>query len=232
MSDQARVAKAVSGRVAELEKQVSERDALVESLRSKIEKRAEASRRAEARDRAQVTESLERSQAQNRRLQEELTTLRRSKQELEAKLAEREASMESDRSALTEQFEGAKKDYAIKLKSLQEKLAAAQKDAGRYKKAAQQVMESYIASQALAAGVPQEDIKSRLGQKYTFEDVDRVCGELREQYFNMSRLPFAVGKKKVGVVVTESLPQVQKADEPEVSDDCVDDDLLRLAKLK
>lgn len=93
-------------------------------------------------------------------------------------------------------------------------------------------MEGYITSQAASTGLSAEDIKSRLGASYTFADVDRVCEELREQYYHLSKLPFNVGQRKVGVVVTESAAQVKKADEPEVGDDCVDDDLLRLAKLK
>lgn len=100
----------------------------------------------------------------------------------------------------------------------------------QYKKTANKVMEGYISSQAIAIGVPEQDIKNRLNSRYSFEDVDRVCTDLREQYFNLSRLPFSVAGK-VGVVVTEQTSQPAKARELVADDDCVDADLLRLAKL-
>ena len=147
-------------------------------------------------------------------------------------MRESQAQAEIEKKALTEQFESAKRDYTIKVKRLTENLSKAQEKVEHYKRVAQEVVDKYIESQSLALGIPSKDLKKRLGEGFTISDVDKVCEDLREQYYHLSKLPFNVGRQKVEAVVTTPVPQVGKQDAGVDSDDCVDDDLLRLAKLK
>ena len=232
LSEQARKAKAVSTRVAELEGSLAEKDATIRSLQERLEGAHKSQKEESFRLVEKYQKQLSSERTKNDKLQKEFEALQKAERATKAQLKESITSTEADKTALLEQFESAKKDYAIKLKALNEQLTARTKEAERYKRAAKQVMESYIAQQALAMGLPKEDIVNKLGKSYTFEDVDRVCNSLREQYYNLSRLPFEVGRRKVGVVVTESKTPEPMLDEAGVMDDCVDDSLLRLAKLK
>ena len=68
----------------------------------------------------------------------------------------------------------------------------------------------------------------KLPDDYKIEDIDTICEDLQSYELNMNKLPFSVDRKvkvRVNKSVNESLPTSE-------DDDCIDDSLLRLAKLK
>ena len=78
-------------------------------------------------------------------------------------------------------------------------------------------------------GITPNEIKNRLAESYTVEDIDKVCEDLQAYSLNISKLPIAF-TKNVKVKVTEA-----KNDNLRInanSDDDIDDSLLGLAKIK
>ena len=58
-------------------------------------------------------------------------------------------------------------------------------------------VDRYIKSQAVRLGVSVNEIKNRLNESYTFDDIDEVCESLQSYKLNMSKLPFASLKENV-----------------------------------
>ena len=79
-------------------------------------------------------------------------------------------------------------------------------------------------------GVSTEDIKSKLNESCSFEDIDTICESLQKYSLNMSKLPISLTSKSSKVRVTES-KEVIKPHNLGSFDDEVDESLLRLAGL-
>ena len=63
----------------------------------------------------------------------------------------------------------------------------------------------YISSQAKRLGVSVEDIRSRLNENYSFNDIDNVCETLQSYKLTVNALPFNVASKKpVKMTIKES----------------------------
>ena len=93
---------------------------------------------------------------------------------------------------------------------------------------AQTTVNRYIESKAVMLGVEVSDIKGKLPNDYSIDDIDSICENLQSYQVNMSKLPFNVDKKvkvKVSKSTNESLnPETGMEDE-------IDESLLRLAGL-
>lgn len=105
----------------------------------------------------------------------------------------------------------------------------------KYKKVANHAINKYIDSQAVKLDVTSAEIKKRLPENYTFNDIDSICESLQEYKRGMNKLPFKTfnplyenmnveitGKKKVDPLLKEQALNV---------DDEIDDDLRVLAKM-
>lgn len=132
---------------------------------------------------------------------------------------------------LTESVEDLKKDSALKNSNLSMKLSRATELAEKYKKVAGVAVDKYISTQALRLGVTAQEIKNRLSEHYSFEEIDRVCEELQKNILNIRKLPFETTRdKKIRVEVKESKkPTYLNTAE---ADDEVDDSLLEMAGLR
>ena len=75
------------------------------------------------------------------------------------------------------------------------------------------------------------EIKNKLPESYSVEDVDSVCESLQNYALNISKLPFNVEKTKVRVKVQESRRDPLKLVQSSDGDD-IDDSLMSLAGLK
>ena len=88
-----------------------------------------------------------------------------------------------------------------------DKLAKANAVTEKYRKIAKASIDKYIESKASILGVSSQDIKNRLSENYSFDEIDRVCESMKSYRVNMSRLPFETStlkKNNVTVKVTES----------------------------
>ena len=132
---------------------------------------------------------------------------------------------------LTESVEDLKKDSALKNSNLSMKLSRTTELMEKYKKVASVAVDKYISTQATRLGVTAQEIKNRLSEHYSFDEIDRVCEELQKNILSIRKLPFETTRdKKIRVEVKESKkPTYLNTAE---ADDEVDDSLLSLAGLR
>ena len=139
-----------------------------------------------------------------------------------------ERSEEVERT-LTEKYETERKDSQLKLANASKKVAQAKKLIEQYKKLANEAVDRYIESKALAIGVSASDIKSRLNEGCTFEEIDVILEDMQNYKVNFSQLPINLSKtKSVKVKLTESRETIKPITN---NGDEIDDSLLRLAGL-
>ena len=80
----------------------------------------------------------------------------------------------------------------------------------------------------MALGVKPREIENKLSENYSFDDIDRVCEDLKTYKLNMSKLPFDVSSgRQYKMTVKESIEPIIP-NNAKVDDD-VDDSLLGLA---
>ena len=114
-------------------------------------------------------------------------------------------SFTTETKALNEKIEGLQKDLDINRKQYSEKLDKSQKLVEKYRNIAQVSVDRYIKSQAVRLGVSVNEIKNRLNESYTFDDIDEVCESLQSYKLSMSKLPFAPLKENVQVKINPSV---------------------------
>lgn len=77
--------------------------------------------------------------------------------------------------------------------------------------------------------MPANQIKSRLGESYTFDDIDSICEDIQDYRLGLNSLPFRQGfTTGTKMKVTESLDTTIPLNE----DDKLDDTLLSIVGLK
>lgn len=228
LGNMARNAKALSNKVDTLNEQLLAQDKLIKEQSAKIT----------ARD-TEINNLNSRSTSETRRvkeLNEELAKressikwLKSLNEKLVAQCGEKEKECRLRESRLQESVENLKKDSSILKQEFTKKLNEAQTQVSKYKKLTSIATNRYIESKALSIGVDVNEVKNKLNESYTFNDIDRVCESLQNYQLNISKLPFSVGSNKnVKVKVSESFEPIK----PNSGyDDNVDSSLLELAKL-
>lgn len=130
-------------------------------------------------------------------------------------------------------------EYKVKLteasnqnKKLKENLDKESSLKESYKRLATQAANKYIEVKALTLGLTAKDIKRKLGESYSLEDVDVVCEDLKNYQVNLNTLPFNVGDR-IRMRVNESKKVVgpNGARGKSSEDDDVSESLIHLANL-
>lgn len=138
----------------------------------------------------------------------------------------RELSENKDKvNHLTESLEEAKQNLAIKEKELSTKVAKANRLAEGYKKLANGVVDRYIETVAKGLGIKSSDIRCRLGESYSLEDIDRVCEDLQSANIRMGDLPFEFKNTRKVTIKESKEPILPKS---RFNDD-IDDQLISFA---
>ena len=202
MSDLVKTRATLKENVSTLEKSLNEKEALINEQKVKI---------------AKLVESKKETVRSSNELNENLTNLK--------------TSYEKQIQALNEQISSSKTENEKQISALTENLNKANSLKESYKKLANKTVNKYIEVKANIIGQTPADIKRKLGESYTLEDVDQVCEDLKAYSLNVSKLPFEV-TKKVGVRVTESTNTRMMNNTTKKSaiyDDEVSDTLIKLA---
>ena len=95
----------------------------------------------------------------------------------------------------------------MKIRKYQGQIEQYKKLVEQYKSDAKKAINKYIDSQAIKLGVSSSEIKNRLNESYTFEDVDAVCESLFDYKSSMNKLPFNLSKGN-RVKITEQLDPI------------------------
>ena len=91
---------------------------------------------------------------------------------------------------LNEELSDLKNTLDMKTSEYSKKLSKANKLVENYKSVANKAVDKYIESQARMLGISKQEIKNKLSESYSFDEIDSVCEELREYKLSISKLPF------------------------------------------
>ena len=88
-------------------------------------------------------------------------------------------------------------------------------------------------TKATMLGVNKNEIKNKLDESYTLDDIDQICDELQSYTLNINRLPFKFNKE-MRVKVTESKNDSLRThiSKNDLGDDDIDDSLIKIAGLQ
>lgn len=206
-------------KVSELTESVESKIEEIKSLKVRLTRLVE-SRKKLINNSTIISESVSNKDAEIKRLNESINVLNNEK-----------ANSENEFKALNEKVEKNSKVTESKIKSLTEDLNKATIIKESYRKLANTAVNKYIEVKATMLGMNAIDIKRKLGESYTIEDVDQVCEDLKAYQLNVSRLPWNLNNRKVSINVTESVNKNLTHKTSEFEDDEVSEGLIKLANL-
>jgi hypothetical protein len=178
---------------------------------------------------ATLTEKVEAGNTSSAGLNESLTGKDREILSLKESIANKDREHAAEIARLTEELNAVKSDSESKEKELSESLAKAKRSASGWKKLSTETVARYISSKAVMYGVTENDIKNRLPESYTLDDIDAVCEDLLDYELNMTKIPFNFDRK-VKVKIRESVKEPMARAHND--DDDIDSTLLGIAKIK
>lgn len=217
LSEDARKYKAVSSQIVSLKEQLDEKATQFVKQKKVIE----AFRRRSEETSKTIEQLSESSDTKDVRIK----TLVRRNNELQEQLKRDKSEHEKAVSSLQEELEGLKADSKIIKSQYEKKLASANKLIEQYRKESDTAKKLYVESKAKQLGVGVNDVTNKLTESYTFEDVDRVCEDLRNYRLNMSKLPFNIDFTKGARVTVNESTETSRISNP---DDILDDSLKNL----
>ena len=210
--------KALQGKVEKLTEELNQKDLIIKQEQDKYQRLVEK-RRIDINRQSSLNESIS---AQSSKLKEKDSIIKDLNEEFKSFKQESEERENS----LNENLAEVKKNLTIKTNEYNSKLANANKLIEQYRKTAKTAVNKYIESQALRLGVSANEIKNKLSENYSFDDIDEVCESLSNFNLAVSSLPLNLQKGKM--TIKESKEPLVKSNPA----DLVDESLLRLAKLK
>lgn len=148
----------------------------------------------------------------------EMKVLQEKLQSVSNELSAAKTQYESETRLLNESIAELHKNLSLKEKEYNSKLTKKNRIIESCRDVAAEAVRRYIDMQALRIGVTANEIKNRLAESYSFDDIDEVCSNLQEYKVNMTKLPIAFSSdKKPKVKITESkqktiLPESVKSD--------------------
>ena len=199
---------AVEAQLKEQTDLAQERGAIIESYKTKMVSSSHA--------RKSLKESLSTRDKEVDMLQRRVQELNESLKTTKRDNTQRIRSLEEELSAL-------KMDSKAKGSQYAKKLANSNALVEQYRETASKAVERYIQSKAVNLGIDPNEIKNRLNENYSFDDIDKVCEGLRSYKRNMSKLPFAYSSRSVSKMTINEDTSSSKFTNP---DDVVDNNLL------
>ena len=128
-----------------------------------------------------------------------------------------------ENSRLQESLQEMQKDSQIAKSQSSAKLSQAQLLVEKYKTIAKTAVDKYIKLQATRLGVDATEIKNKLTENYSFNDIDRVCEGLQKYKLTVNSLPFSIRSDSPKPSVKMSIKESKEAFRP-INDDGFDAD--------
>ena len=211
LSENSNRVKALNIRVGKLTEQldkkdvkISEKNNRIQSLVEKVNKGIDA--------RKSLKEELENSLGSNTNLNKQLGLCKDEIQKLNESIAE------------------LKKDIQLCKNSYSKKLERSNQLVEKYKGITNSVVDRYIKTKSSQLGMSYTEVKNRLPESYSLEDIDKVCEDLRDYKLNMSKLPFSTMKLNENVTMKAKPSKNELIPSIESEDDVVDEQLISLLK--
>lgn len=152
---------------------------------------------------SKLAEKLTNSTNSSKQLNENLDNTNEKLNNLNEKYVAEKKEYENKINKLNEQLLDTKASFESKEKEYASKLSKSVKLIEKYKNYVVSVVDEYIKSKAVMLGISENEIKNRLNESYTIEDINKVCDDLQNYNLRISRLPFSV-TKDTKVKITES----------------------------
>ena len=225
LSEVAKSSKSLKETCEKLEESVKQKDEIINNQKLRIS-RLVKSRKDMVVESNSLNESLKSNSKQISTLNEDLVNLnekyKKDIEELNTQLTEEKQNKNDALNKIT--------ILNNNITKLNESITKTTKIKESYKNLATKAVNKYIEEKATKLGLTSKDIKRKLGESYTIEDVDQVCEDLKSYQIQVTKLPFNLDKKHVSVRVNESAqkPTIVKN---KFEDDDVDDSLIRLANI-
>lgn len=187
----------------------------IEELKSKNSKLIEQ-KRLSISNKKSLNESIAKQSVDNKKLTEQL--------EQTSKQLDNQKKLYQDKlNKLQESFKNDTKKLNEQISSLNSQVTNKSNLVEQYKKLANNTVNKYIDSKAVMLGVSSSEIKNRLPQTYTLNDVDRICESLQSYSLNIGKLPFNLRNENLKIQVSapkeeSMLPRVKQYDPDEVDD--------------
>lgn len=200
---------------------ISEQNVTIKSLNETIKKKDSAY--------TELNENLSRSESLNRKLTEgvnakdkDIKSLNESLIAEKTRLNESIETLKKQNIKLNESLQDAKKDSQIIKSEANAKITKCNQLTEKYKSIAKTAVDRYIECKATTLGISVTEIKNRLKENYSFNDIEKVCEDLQRYKLNMRALPFDINSKnRVKMKINESKNII----DPAVSDNGVDDEI-------
>lgn len=143
--------------------------------------------------------------------------------QLRTKLQESKNNSLKEVNQLKEELQELKGDSQVKNSQYAKKLANVNALVEKYRKTAETAANRYIESKAKQLGVSITEIKNKLEENYTFDDVDKICEQLRSYKMNINKLPFNFTKNNISRVAMNESKQTKRFENP---DDVLDENFV------
>lgn len=229
LSEQARSAKALKVKLTQLEEEVKSKDDALKDLQESNGKLLQNKRSLMVRQ-SKLTESCQNNVEKVRQLEEEICELKSTIESLNEQLTIKTSEKKSTQKKLDEALVESKK-FQISESDYSYKLQKANKLVEKYKSIAKVAIDKYIVLEANKIGVQPQQIKNRLNEGYSFDDIDRVCDELSQYKLKIDQLPFALSENNMSGAKMQIKESVQPSIISNKFDDSIDSGLLSLANL-
>lgn len=192
----------------DLKEQLETKDKFIKALSNKV---------------TQLNESISKNATTRNSLNENLSKKDNELSRVRESLMNEKKVHKEEVNSLNEKLADIKKDLEVKLQEANNKFTKATKLIEKYKNYVEATVDRYIESKALVLGITPNEIKNRLNESYTLDDVDKICEDLQAYNLRISKLPFNVSKG-TKVSITENK-------KPQPSNPINDDDLSGLVNL-
>lgn len=197
-------------KVGSLEEELKSKDEIISRLKERNSRLLDEA----TSKRTGLTESLKTKTNEITKLTEDLNTYKEKVNSLENQLKE-ELSTSSK-----------------KIDDLNAKLTKSNQLSEKYKKATYNVVDRYIENKATMLGVKPVEIKNKLSESYTLDEIDRVCEEMQTYSLNIRKLPFALNEGVQIQVKEKKDASFRLPKDKFAGDDDVDESLIKMAGIE
>lgn len=132
-------------------------------------------------------------------------------------------TLQNENKKLNEALAESKKDSQIIRSQSSAKIAQSKQLVEKYKSIAKTAVDKYIVLQAKRLGIDASDIRNRLSESYSFQDIDKVCESLQKYKLTVNSLPFNVASGKDSQVRMQIRESTKERIKPR--NDGIDDDI-------
>lgn len=217
LSESANNAKALKIKIENLNTKLKEKDDLILKEQNKLN---------------ELLENYKNSFKEQKELNESISISKNDLDEANNKiktLNEELKSLKQIKTNLNESIEEVKKNLNIKTTEYNNKLSKANKLIEQYRNTAKNAVNKYIESKSIMLGVSINEIKNKLPNNYSFNDIDSICESLSKYKVQISKLPFDLQKDTTQLVIKESkTPSILPKSK---FDDEIDEQLVKLVNL-